>query len=106
MSRNKYNADPKKRQIVGLCIAAVVFVVSLILIFKLPPGNMWVETGVMILVAIWIFFLSAWICKSKKWGGVVTLAILYLLIMNRIGYLNWISFGVLLVLVGLISLVN
>lgn len=104
--RNKYTSDPKKRQIAALIIAAMVILANGYLVVMIPPNNIWVEVVAVLLFAIWMFLVASWIAKNKRWGGVVTIATLYLLIMNRIGYLNWISFGVLLVLVGLISLIN
>ena len=51
-------------------------------------------------------FIFSWIWGTKKYGVITAVGLWSLLIMGRLGVLDWITFGAWLLLIGLITLVN
>ena len=76
------------------------------LIFLVPPGEWWVEAVVGGLVWVSLFVGGSWLIGRKKWSMVVSLGVMGLLIMNRWEILDVPMFGLWILVLGLVGLVN
>lgn len=84
----------------------VAWVLWVIVIGWLPPLNTGVELLMVVLLTIAVFFMVTLAGKSKKMGVIVTMGIVGMLILRRFGWLDLLSGGIVLVLLGLITLIN
>ncbi len=95
-----------KRPIMALIIACLSLVGTGLVIWKVPPTNKWVEIGALLLLTISLGLLAGWLMGRKKTAFIAVSFILVTLAMNRFGILNWITFGLWVAVLGLISLIN
>lgn len=77
-----------------------------VIIWKIPPLNWSVEAAVIMLLAISGWLAASWIIGQRKWATLLVLFLAVILVMNRWGILNWITLGLWISVVGLISLIN
>lgn len=75
-------------------------------IINQQPGQWPIETAVLILIGLSLFVGLAWSTGTKKWGLLGSGGVIAVLIMNRFGVLDWATFSLLLIVIGLISLLN
>ena len=95
----------RKRPILSLIIALLAWIGVGLVVWKLPP-NIITESFAVASFAVASFLVIAWWSGKTKFGGLLTLAIVGLLLMQRFRILDWMTVGLWLVVVGLISLVN
>jgi hypothetical protein len=95
-----------KRPLISLVIAAIAMIALGLVIWKIPPSSGLVELAATILLAISLLLGGSWVIGNSKRGIQVTLAIVGLLLMRRLGILDLLTVGMWLIVVGLISLVN
>ena len=72
--------------------------------FTLP--NWWSETGVVILLTISLTLIWGWIWGSRKWGVLIGVGIVGILLLRRWGIADGLSVGLWLAVLGLITLIN
>ena len=58
------------------------------------------------LLAISGWLAASWIIGKRKWATLLVLFLVVILVMNRWEILNWITLGLWISVVGLISLIN
>lgn len=76
------------------------------IIFGATPGVWWTEVP-MVIMLFWAMFLTAaQVTKKTRWGLIGALAIVGILILRRMQLLDFLTGGILLVILGLISLIN
>ena len=91
----------------GTLVVIAVMVMGLgVLIWKVPPEKWWIEMAGVVTAGVILWLLGAWITKGRKWGWIISLAGVGLLIMNRFQILDWVTVGLMLVVLGLITLIN
>jgi|GEM_PF-6804239 len=95
----------KKRPILNLIIALLVWIGTGLIVWKLPPV-WWTELLVVSLLSLALILTVAWGIGKRKLGVMLALAIVGLLLMQRFRILDWMTAGMWLVIVGLISLIN
>ena len=95
----------RKRPIVSLIITLIGWLGLGSIVWYIPPTNLWTEIIVMIAVALVLFLTLSWILGNSKKGLVFGLAIIVLLTMRRLNILDWLNFGLVVGLLGLINLI-
>jgi hypothetical protein len=83
-----------------------MFVVGGFVIWQVPPGQWWVEAGVLALMWGGLFVGGSWMLGRKKWSFIVSLWLAGMLVMRRVGILDWPLFGLWVLVLGLVGLVN
>lgn len=106
MARYKYSNNQNTKPWGAFLLAFILFGACILVVIKFPPMSIFLEIPVLLLMTAGIFLISAWAGKNNKWGWVVSLSILSLLIMSRNDWLNFLTFGAWLLIFGLISLIN
>lgn len=101
-----YRRGVKKYPWLGISLSVFFFAFSLWLVFTQEPGYWALETAVLILIWLAFSILGAWVLGRKKWGILSATTLVVLLIMSRFNVLDWATLGLLLIIVGLISLLN
>lgn len=94
-----------KRPILGMLISALGFAGLGFVIWKIPPGNFWVESAVLMLFTATFTLTLSWLFGKTKWAVIVTVCLLGLLIMRRLQILDILTGSLWLLVLGLISLV-
>ena len=94
-----------KRLILSLIIALLAWTGVGLIVWKLPP-LWWSELLVMSLLSLALILTVAWGIGKRKLGIMLAMALVGLLIMRRLQILDWLTLGLWLVIVGLISLIN
>ena len=94
-----------KRLILSLIIALLAWTGVGLIVWKLPP-LWWSELLVMSLLSLALILTVAWGIGKRKLGIMLAAALVGLLIMRRLQILDWLTLGLWLVVVGLISLIN
>lgn len=94
-----------KRLILSLIIALLAWTGVGLIVWKLPP-LWWSELLVMSLLSLALILTVAWGIGKRKLGIMLAAALVGLLIMRRLQILDWLTLGLWLVIVGLISLIN
>ena len=94
-----------KRPILSLIIALLAWIGAGLIIWKLPPV-WWSELLVISLLSLALVLTVAWGIGKRKMGIMLAMALVGLLIMQRLQILDWLTLGLWLVVVGLISLIN
>lgn len=87
-------------------MAGAALMAAGIIIWKVPPGAWWVETGVIGLIWGGLFVSGSWIQGRKKWSFIASTWAVGVILMRRWGVLDWPLFGVWVLVLGLVSLVN
>ena len=95
-----------KRPLLSLIVTAIGLAVVGVIIYFVPPNSTWIEVGVLLLIALTSFLGASWLLGNIKRGVQVTLALLGLLILQRFGFLNLLTLGIWVLVIGLLSLVN
>ena len=95
-----------KRPTLALIISLLLLASVGVVIWKIPPLNWSVEAAVIMLLAISGWLAASWIVGKRKWATLLVLLLVVILAMNRWGILNWITLGLWISVVGLISLIN
>ena len=95
----------KNRPILSLIIALLAWMGVGVIVWKLPPV-WWTELFVVNLLSLALVLTVAWGIGKRKLGVMLALAIVGLLLMQRFRIMDWMTVGLWLVVVGLISLVN
>ena len=95
-----------KRPTLALIIACLALAGTVTVIWKIPPTNLGIEAGVILLLAICLGLVASWLVGRKKTAFILVSFILITLLMNRLNILNWITWGLLVAVLGLISLIN
>ena len=95
-----------KRPLLALIIACLSLAGTGLVIWQIPPANLWVEIGAVLLLTIGLGLIAGWLMGRKKTAFITLSFILVTLLMNRFGILNWITLGLWVAVLGLISLIN
>lgn len=95
----------RKRPIVSLIIILIGWLGVASLVWYIPPANIATEILVMMVVSFVLFLSFSWIIGNSKKGLLFGLVMVILLIMRRLNMLNWLNFGLVLGLLGLINLI-
>jgi len=95
-----------KRPTLALIISLLLLTSVGVVIWKIPPLNWLVEAAVIMLLAISGWLAASWIIGKRKWATLLVLFLVVILVMNRWEILNWITLGLWISVVGLISLIN
>lgn len=95
-----------KRPLASLIISFIFLAISGIVVWRIPPINIWVELGVGCLLTFTLILTVSWLTGSAKRGVQIALALVGLLVMSRLGILDWPTFGLWLVVAGLLSLIT
>ena len=53
-----------------------------------------------------LIFVASWMWGTRKYGLITAIGLWGLLVMKRLGVLDWIGFGAWMVIIGLITLIN
>ena len=89
----------------SLIIALLAWTGVGLIVWKLPPV-WWSELLVISLLSLALVLTVAWGIGKRKMGIMLAMALVGLLIMQRLQILDWLTLGLWLVVVGLISLIN
>jgi FtsH-binding integral membrane protein len=79
---------------------------SLVLIVMFVKPTKWWELLFVIALTGFVFGLCTWTLKRKNLSIAVTVGVVGLVILNRLGLLSWLSFGILIVVLGVLGLLN
>ena len=90
----------------GLVGAGAALAGAGLIIWRVPPDQWWVEAAVLMLVWGGVFVAGAWIHGRKKWSWIVSIWVVGILLMRRWGILDWPLFGLWVLVLGVVSLVN
>lgn len=105
-TRVQYNKIPPFRRYAAYAAGGLMLAAAGAIIVKFPPDKWWVEAGVIGLVWTGLFIIGAWIGQRKKWGVILATGIVSLLILERFRTLNLWTWGIFIIILGLISLIN
>ena len=94
-----------KRPILSLIIALLAWTGVGLIVWKLPPV-WWSELLVISLLSLALVLVVSWGIGKRKLGIMLAMALVGLLIMQRLQILDWLTLGLWLMVVGLISLIN
>ena len=94
-----------KRPILSLIIAFLAWSGVGLIVWKLPPV-WWSELLVISLLSLALVLVVSWGIGKRKLGIMLAMALVGLLIMQRLQILDWLTLGLWLMVVGLISLIN
>ena len=94
-----------KRPILSLIIALLAWTGVGLIVWKLPPV-WWSELLVISLLSLALVLVVSWGIGKRKLGVMLAMALVGLLIMQRLQILDWLTLGLWLMVVGLISLIN
>lgn len=75
-------------------------------LISIDPDRWWKEIPALLLLWTGLIVLISKAANKTKWGVVIASGILCLLILNRLDVLDMVTLGIILVILGLISLVN
>ncbi|OGC93085.1 hypothetical protein A3D85_00050 [Candidatus Amesbacteria bacterium RIFCSPHIGHO2_02_FULL_47_9] len=89
-----------------LIIGTGFWVILTIFVLNTPPDKWWVEVIANSLLFLGMIFVASWAWGTRKWGIVTAVGLWSLVIMRRLDILDWITFGLWLAILGLISLFN
>ena len=95
----------KKRPLVSLIITLIGWLGLASILWYIPPSSVMVEIIVMTALLLVVFMTLSWLIGNTKKGLVLTLVIIVLLVMRRLNILDWLNFGLVLGLLGLINLI-
>ncbi|MDO8488020.1 MAG: hypothetical protein Q7S31_01765 [bacterium] len=95
-----------KRPILALIISFLSFISAGVIIGLVSPSHWLIELGVLVLVAIGIWLGSSWLIGKRKWAAILVIFLMVSFLLSRWGILNWITFGLWVAIIGLISLIN
>lgn len=76
------------------------------LIVFVRPGVWWAEVPVVTIVLLAVWFTATLVSKRARWGAGVAALTIGLLILRRLDWLDFLTGGLLLLVVGLITLIN
>jgi hypothetical protein len=94
----------KKRPITSLIIILIGWAGIASVVWYIPPNI--VSEGILLLVTSLVLFLTlSWIIGKARQGLLFTLTTVLVLILRRLNILDFISFGIIVGLSGLISLI-
>jgi hypothetical protein len=93
-----------KRPILSLIISILGFIVLGLVVWNIPPGNIFLESGALLVLTLSLTLIAAWLIGSTKRGIQIAVGVAGLLIMRRLGILDWLTTGLWLVVMGLVSL--
>lgn len=93
------------RSIWGLAGGIGLLAAAGVIVWKVEP--VW-WTEILFVSLVWLGNLILWrfVTNTRKWGWVIATGICGLLILNRLGWLDPVTLGLVLVFLGLISLIN
>ncbi len=94
-----------KRPILSLIIALLAWTGVGLIVWKLPPV-WWSELLVISLLSLALVLVVSWGIGKRKLGVMLAMVLVGLLIMRRLQILDWLTLGLWLMVVGLISLIN
>ena len=94
-----------KRLILSLIIALLAWTGVGLIAWKSPPLR-WRALLALSLLSLALPLTVAWGIGKRKLGIMLAAALVGLLIMRRLQILDWLTLGLWLVIVGLISLIN
>ena len=89
----------------SLIIALLAWTGVGLIVWKLPPV-WWSELLVISLLSLALVLVVSWGIGKRKLGIMLAMALVGLLIMRRLQILDWLTLGLWLMVVGLISLIN
>ncbi|MEK7064375.1 MAG: hypothetical protein AAB973_02075 [Patescibacteria group bacterium] len=89
----------------SLIIALLAWTGVGLIVWKLPPV-WWSELLVISLLSLALVLVVSWGIGKRKLGIMLAMALVGLLIMQRLQILDWLTLGLWLMVVGLISLIN
>ena len=95
-----------KRPILALIISLLLLVAVGLAIWQLSPSSWLIEIPVVALLTISLWLVGGWVIGRRKLANLAVLFLIVILLMNRWGILNWITLGLWISVVGLISLIN
>ena len=95
-----------KRPTLALIISLLLLVAVGLIIWRFPPFSWLVEMSVVALLTISLWLAGGWLIGQRKIANLAVLFLIVVLLMNRWGVLNWITLGLWIAVVGLISLIN
>ena len=90
----------------GLLVGCGAWAVVAISISFLPAGRWWTDLAVVIGVYVGLFLVIANITGKTKLGFLIAGTVVWMLVLNRVGWGNGYAFGVVLIALGLLSLIN
>ncbi|MDP1743861.1 MAG: hypothetical protein Q8L51_03700 [Candidatus Amesbacteria bacterium] len=95
----------RKRPIISLIITLIGWLGIGSLVWYIPPSNLGVEIVVMIALSMVVFMTLSWLIGNTKKGLIFSAVVIILLIMRRLNILDWLNFGLVLGILGLINLI-
>ncbi len=95
-----------KRPLLALIISCLALAGLGVVIWQIPPLHWWIELGAVSLLAIAMWLGVGWGVGKRKLAAPGVIFLLVTLLLNRLGILNWITLGLWVAVVGLISLIN
>lgn len=95
-----------KRPKTGWLVATLAWIMWILVILLLPPVNLGVELVMVGSLAIAVFFTVTIMGKNRKVGLVITVGVVGMLALRRLGWLDLLSGGIVLIILGLITLIN
>jgi hypothetical protein len=96
-TRVQYSKKTGAGRWAGIILGGVLLLVAAGIVIKVPPDRWWVEAGVLILTGLGLYLIKGW----KLTTGIVGLMML-----QRLGIMNFWTLGVFIIILGLISLIN
>lgn len=95
-----------KRPILALIISLLLLAAVGTTVWRLPPSHWTVEVMVLAALTIGLWLAGGWISGQRKWTALAISFLMVTLLLNRLGVLNWITLGLWIAILGLISLIN
>ncbi len=95
-----------KRPTLALIISLILLAAVAAAIWQLAPSHFLVEAAVLTVLTLSLWLAGSWILGQRKWATLIVLFLIVTLLLNRLGVLSWITLGLWLAVVGLISLIN
>jgi hypothetical protein len=98
---NRYKKNPHS----GLKLGSAGLLLATVLVINLNPDIWWKELTVVCISWASFWLICSHIFKNIKWGGIISLAIFSIIILNRFGILDLLTGSLLIIIMGLISLI-
>lgn len=95
-----------KRPILALIISLLLLASVGVIVWQFPPSSWLVEAGVVALLAISLWLAGGWVIGNRKWTNLAVIFLVIILLLNRGELLSWITLGLWVAVIGLISLIN
>lgn len=100
-----YIKERPRRSGWGLATGLTTWLGAGVIVWLAAP-NVWLEIIVVGLAAFGGWLAFSWLTGNKRVGLSITVAIVGILVLKRVGWLNGLTGGTLLLISGLISLIN